>query len=83
MGEPLEALDFVYVDSDIPPGMSIREWRTHRAVQHVAAQRARRARRRRLWRAVLVPWTFARAVARVSARRRRTVGRPIDREVTA
>jgi hypothetical protein len=83
MGEPLEAVDFVDVDSDIPPGMSIREWRAHRVVQRAAARRARRARRRRLWRAVIVPWTFVRPVARLSARRRRTAGRPVDRGAPA
>jgi hypothetical protein len=36
MGEQLEAIDFVYVDSDIPPGMSIPEWRTHGAVRRAA-----------------------------------------------
>jgi hypothetical protein len=83
MGEPLEAVDFAYVDSDIPPGMSVREWRTQRAVRTVAARRARRARRRWRWRAVLIPWTFAGAISRRSARRGRTASSPIDHEVTA
>ena len=83
MGEHLEAIDFVYVDSDIPPGMSIPEWRAHRAVRRGAERQARRARRRGLWRAALRPPTLARAAARRGARRRRTAGRPIDRGVTA
>ena len=83
MREPLEAVDFAYVVSDIPPGVSIREWRAQRAARALTARRARRARRRRMWRTVLVPSMLARAVARLSARRRRTAGRPIDRAVPA
>jgi hypothetical protein len=82
MGEQLEAIDFVYVDSDVPPGTSIPEWRAHRAVRLAAERQARRARHRRLWRAALRPRTLARAVARRSARRRRTAGRPIVRRAT-
>jgi hypothetical protein len=67
MGEQLEAIDFVYVDSDIPPGMNILEWRGHRAGRHAAGRQARRARCRRLWRAARSPRTLARAVARWSA----------------
>lgn len=83
MGEQRDAVDFLYVDSDIPPGTSIREWRAHRAVQRAAARRVNRARRRRLWRALLAPWTFARAVARLSARCRRTASRAVDRGIPA
>ena len=31
MGEQLQAVDFAYVHSDIPEGMTIREWRAQRA----------------------------------------------------
>jgi hypothetical protein len=79
MDDQLEAVDFAYVDSDIPPGMSMREWRAQRAVPAVAARRARRRWRR----AALIPWTLAWAVARFSARRRRTGSGPLDRQVTA
>jgi hypothetical protein len=42
--------DFVYVHADIPEGMTIREWRGHRAAERQAARDARRQRsvRRRL-----------------------------------
>jgi hypothetical protein len=40
--------DFVYVHTDIPEGMTIREWRTHRAAERAAAQQSvSDARRRR------------------------------------
>jgi hypothetical protein len=40
--------DFVYVHTDIPEGMTIREWRTHRGAERPAAQQsACDARRRR------------------------------------
>jgi len=74
-------LSFLYVDSDIPPGMTIREWRAHRAAaraaqQQVAREAGRRLRRRRL------------AVARLAVRaalplrlrhkrQQRTVGRGV------
>ena len=83
MREPLEAVDFAYVDSDIPPGTTICEWRAQRAVRPVTARRSRRARRRRLWRTMLAPWTTAHAVARLRAWRQRTAGRPTDRELPA
>jgi hypothetical protein len=38
MGEQLEAIDFVYVDSDIPPGMSIPEWREARGRSRVPSR---------------------------------------------
>jgi hypothetical protein len=48
--------EFVYVHTDIPEGMTIREWRARRAaerlVMHEAARRERqrqRVRRRRRW----------------------------------
>ena len=38
--------DFVYVHTDIPEGMTIREWRAQRAADRAAAARAARAARR-------------------------------------
>ena len=38
--------DFVYVHTDIPEGMTIREWRAQRAADRAAARRAARAARR-------------------------------------
>jgi hypothetical protein len=32
--------DFVYVHTDIPEGMTIREWRKHRRSEHAAAQQS-------------------------------------------
>ena len=43
--------DFIYVHTDIPEGMTIREWRAQRAAERAATQAAERGRRRR-WRAV-------------------------------
>jgi hypothetical protein len=83
MGEHLEAVDFVYVASDIPAGMSIREWRASRAVRRAAERQAKRDRGRRQWRAALMPLTLTRAVGRSRAWRRRTASGPIDRGVTA
>lgn len=39
--------DFMYEHTDIPEGMTIREWRAQRAVERAAAQARDRARRRR------------------------------------
>ena len=44
MAEQLEAVDFAYVDSDIPPGVTIAEWRAQRSL----ARRSRRWRLRHL-----------------------------------
>jgi hypothetical protein len=44
MDEQLAAANFVYVDSDIPPGVTIAEWRAQRSL----ARRSRRWRLRRL-----------------------------------
>ncbi|MCD6725984.1 MAG: hypothetical protein LT070_01970 [Solirubrobacteraceae bacterium] len=38
MGDEPASYDFVYVETDIPPGMTIREWRAQRS-----AERRRRA----------------------------------------
>jgi hypothetical protein len=51
MTEPGVTSDLVYVHSDIPDGMTIREWRTRRAAERqelrLAARAQRRQRRRR------------------------------------
>ena len=53
--------DFVYVHTDIPQAMTIREWRVHRAAERQAALTARRRRsvRRRGWAAGRA-WLMAR-----------------------
>jgi hypothetical protein len=38
---------FAYVETDIPPGIPIREWRAHRAAQRAAQREAEREARRR------------------------------------
>jgi hypothetical protein len=50
MYRPCGPHDFVYVHTDIPEGMTIREWRAQRAAAHQAERAARRsgARIRRL-----------------------------------
>jgi hypothetical protein len=86
MGEQLAAVDFMYVDSDIPPGMTIAEWRARQSF----ARRSRRWRLRRLRQRVrpepnpkgsllsllLTPsLRRARVVSRLLDRDRRAVGR--------
>jgi hypothetical protein len=46
--------DFVYVHTDIPEGMTIREWRAHRAAERVAEQQAARGAQRSVRRRFLV-----------------------------
>lgn len=46
MSEPGGSYDFVYVHTDIPEGMTIREWREQRAVERQAMITAARKRRR-------------------------------------
>ncbi len=45
MADPPVSRDFVYVHTDIPAGMTIGEWRAHRAAERAAARAARRSRR--------------------------------------
>ena len=45
MTDPPVSHDFVYVHTDIPAGMTIGEWRAHRAAERGAARPARRSRR--------------------------------------
>jgi hypothetical protein len=50
MPDPGGSHDFVYVYTDIPEGMTIREWRAQRAAERAATQAAERE-QRRPWRA--------------------------------
>ena len=56
--------DFVYVHTDIPEGMTIREWRAQRAMER--RQSRAPARRRRAWLprvlAAVAPWRWARGI---------------------
>ena len=45
MADPPVSHDFVYVHTDIPAGMTIREWRAHRAAERRAGRAAHRNRR--------------------------------------
>ena len=45
-GQPVSH-DFVYIHTDIPAGMTIREWRAQRAADGAAARRFAQAARRR------------------------------------
>jgi len=66
MSERTHTHDFAYVDTDIPEGMTIREWRAQRAAEHaVRREEERAARRRRLRAAVTSPLAFAHARAMV------------------
>lgn len=46
MTERRGSYDFVYVHTDIPEGMTIREWRAQRAVEREAQRQQERAARR-------------------------------------
>jgi hypothetical protein len=50
MPDPGGSHDFVYAHTDIPEGMTIREWRAQRAAERAATQAAERE-QRRPWRA--------------------------------
>jgi hypothetical protein len=64
MPDQPDSYDFVYVDTDIPAGMTIREWRRQRATERIAQQKAQReARRRTSW-----ALTVGAGVARVARR---------------
>ena len=62
MADPPVSHDFVYVHTDIPAGMTIGEWRAHRAAEHGAARAARRSRRspRRAAVTIVHTWLHAR-----------------------
>jgi hypothetical protein len=48
--------DFIYMHTDIPEGMTIREWRAQRAAERAATQAAERERRRRRHAAAARRW---------------------------
>lgn len=48
--------DFIYVHTDIPEGMTIREWRVQRAAERAATQAAEREQRRRRRAATAQRW---------------------------
>ena len=49
MADPLGSHDFAYVHSDIPAGMTIREWKRDRAAARAIERRPERATRRTSW----------------------------------
>ena len=51
--------DFIYVHTDIPEGMTIREWRAQRAAQRAATQAAEGEQRRRRRAATAQRWLAA------------------------
>jgi hypothetical protein len=57
MADPPVSHDFSYVHTDIPAGMTIREWRVHRAAERGAARAVRRSRRSRFLAAVTIVQT--------------------------
>jgi hypothetical protein len=67
MPDQPDSYDFVYVDTEIPAGMTIREWRRQRATERTAQRKAEREARRR------TSWVLAlgAGVARVARRSRR------------
>jgi hypothetical protein len=63
MAQRPDSHDFVYVHTDIPEGMTIREWRRERAADRAAARQAtRQLRRRRLLATPVRGWIAARRV---------------------
>lgn len=62
MADPLRSHDFAYVHTDIPAGMTIGEWRAHRAAERGAGRAARRNRRspRRAAVTIVHTWLHAR-----------------------
>ena len=62
MADPPVSHDFVYVHTDISAGMTMREWRAHRAAERGAARAARRSRHwsRRAAVAIVHLWLHAR-----------------------
>jgi hypothetical protein len=72
MPSPTGPYDFVYEHTDIPEGVTIREWRAQRAAQRLAMQESARQERRRQ-RAQRTRWWLDRF--RASVRRPRLHGR--------
>jgi hypothetical protein len=63
MADPPVSYDFGYVHTDIPEGMTIREWRRERAADRAGARQAtRQLRRRRLLATPVRGWIAARRV---------------------
>jgi hypothetical protein len=62
MADPPLSHDFVYIHTDIPAGMTIGDWRAHRAAERGAARAARRSRRspRRAALTIVDAWLHAR-----------------------
>ncbi len=62
MGDPPVSHDFVYVHTDIPAEMTIREWRANRVAERGAARAGRRSRRwpRRATVTIVDAWLHAR-----------------------
>ena len=62
MPDPPVTHDFAYVHTDIPAGMTIREWRAHRAAERGASRAARRRQRspRRAAVTIIHTWLHAR-----------------------
>jgi hypothetical protein len=48
--------DFIYVHTDIPEGMTIREWRAQRAAERAATQASQREQRQRRRTATVLRW---------------------------
>ena len=79
MSGPTRAHDFVYVHTDLPEGMTIREWRAQRAADRVARREEERAtRRRRVRTTVTAPLAFAHALT-VARRSAAIISRPARR----
>jgi hypothetical protein len=62
MADPPVTHDFAYVHTDIPAGMTIGEWRAHRAEERGASRATRRSRRspRRAAVTIIHTWLQAR-----------------------
>jgi len=71
MADPRVSHDFDYIHTDIPAGMTILEWRAHRATKRRATGAAHRSRRRprRATIAIVFAWSQARRQRAHRARR--------------
>lgn len=65
MSDEARSYDFIYVETDIPPGMTIREWRAQRLAERSAMREQVRAARRGRALAPLTALTRAVNTARV------------------
>ena len=61
MSDEPASYDFVYVETDIPPGMTIREWRLQRSAERTARRMTQRE--ARAW--IPRTWTLATALGRL------------------